>query len=68
MEEDVGLFSALSNFLMKMEKKYTEIVEGFNYYEHKRKKDEKDSFRKTREKFEQRMGQHEPINRINHFI
>ena len=34
-----------------MEKKYSEIVEGFNYYEHKRKKDEKEAFKKTRERF-----------------
>jgi hypothetical protein len=68
MEEDMGLFNALSNFLLKMEKKYAEMLEGYNYYELKRRRDEKDAFRKTREKFEQRMGQHEPINRINHFI
>lgn len=47
----MGLFNSLSNFLLKLDKKYGEMLEGYKYYEHKRRKDENEAFRKTREKF-----------------
>jgi hypothetical protein len=43
-------------------------LESYTFYENKRRKEEKEDFRKTHEKFEKTMGKNESINKINHFI
>lgn len=67
-EEDLTLYNNLNNFLMKMEKNYADKLTHFNYYENKKKIEEKESFNKTYKKYEEKMGRHEQINKINHFI
>jgi thymidylate synthase len=51
-----------------MEKRYVETLSKFNYFESKKRKDEKEAFRKTYDKFQKKMGRNEPINKINKFI
>lgn len=51
IDEDLALLSLMSNFLMKLERKYQDLKESFSFFERKRQKDEQDAFRKTRERF-----------------
>lgn len=47
----MSLFNTLNNYLFKIEKKYNETLSNYNYFENKKKKEEQEAFRKTREKY-----------------
>jgi hypothetical protein len=36
----MALFNLLSNFLLKMEKKYADLVENFKFFENRKRKEE----------------------------
>lgn len=67
-EEDLALYNILNGFSFKMERKYTENLSKFNYFEAKKRKEEKASLQKSKEQFEKRVGRHDPIDKINKFI
>lgn len=67
-EEDLALYNILNGYSFKMEKKYNENLTKFNFFEAKKRREERQSCQKSKEKFEKRIGKHEPINQINRFI